>query len=148
MSKARRRVRPGCVSRPAPPRAQWPAAATRVRTGPSTRGAWWRWALLLALVVAAYGPALRADFVNWDDPIHVYENPRVTAPDALRRSWSDGRNPGFYPVLFALYRLEWLPPAPPPGLFPLSKGRPHARHPLSGGPPPGRAAPAGPRGRA
>src|SRR3989442_1634046 len=117
MSKARRRARPGTASRPAPPRAQSPAAATRVRTSPSTRGAWWRWALLLALVVAAYGPALRADFVNWDDPIHVYENPRVTAPDALRRSWSDGRNPGFYPVLFALYRLEWLP-APLRGLAP------------------------------
>src|SRR2546426_7249180 len=133
MSKARRRARPGTASRPAPPRAQSPAAATRVRTSPSTRGAWWRWALLLALVVAAYGPALRADFVNWDDPVHVYENPRVTAPDALRRSWCDGRNPGFYPVLFALYRLEWLPADPPPVLVPLEHGPPLAPNRRPGG---------------
>jgi len=133
MSKARRRARPGTASRPAPPRAQSPAAATRVRTSPSTRGAWWRWALLLALVVAAYGPALRADFVNWDDPIHVYENPRVTAPDALRRSWSDGRNPGFYPVLFALYRLEWLAADHRPWLFHLDNVLLHAGNALEVG---------------
>src|SRR2546428_13784706 len=106
MSKARRRARPGTASRPAPPRAQSPAAATRVRTSPSTRGAWWRWALLLALVVAAYGPALRADFVYLDDPIHGYENPRGTAPDALRRCWSDVRYSWVYPALFGLYHLQ------------------------------------------
>src|SRR3989442_14582558 len=133
MSKARRRARPGTASCPAPPRAQSPAAATRVRTSPSTRGAWWRWALLLVLVVAAYGPALRADFVNWDDPIHVYENPRVTAPDALRRSWSDGRNPGFYPVLFALYRLEWLAADHRPWLFHLDNVLLHVGNALLGG---------------
>src|SRR3989475_12884524 len=134
MGKARRRARPGTASRPAPPRSPSPAAATSVRPSPSTRGAWWRWALLFALVVAAYGPALRADFVNWDDPIHVYENPRVTAPDALRRSWSDGRNPGFYPVLFALYRLEWLAARHPPGLFPFANLLLPARTALAGGP--------------
>src|SRR5258705_285443 len=126
MSKARRGARPGTASRPAPPRAQSPAAATSVRTSPVTRGAWWRWALLLALVVAAYGPALRADFVNWDDPIHVYENPRVTDPDALRRSWSDGRNPGFYPVLFVLSVLRRGAPMTLPAAFVLvewSRGR-------------------------
>ena len=133
MSKARRGARPGTASRPAPPRAQSPAAATSVRTSPVTRGAWWRWALLLALVVAAYGPALRADFVNWDDPIHVYENPRVTAPDALRRSWSDGRNPGFYPVLFALYRLEWLAADHRPWLFHLDNVLLHAGNALEVG---------------
>jgi len=34
--------------------------------------------ILLALVFAAYAPSRRAEFVNWDDPVHVYENPRVT----------------------------------------------------------------------
>jgi hypothetical protein len=64
--------------------------------------------LLAALVVAAYGPALRADFVNWDDPSHAYENPRVTAPDALRGSLSDGSIPGFYPMLDGFYRFDRL----------------------------------------
>ena len=132
MSTARRRARPGTASRPAPPRAQSPAA-TSVRTSPATRGAWWRWVLLLALVVAAYEPTLRADFVDWDDPIHVYENPRVTAPDALRRSWSDGRNPGFYPVLFALYRLEWLAADHRPWLFHLDNVLLHAGNALEVG---------------
>src|SRR6266849_388930 len=126
MSKTRRRARPGTASRPAPPRAQSPAAATSVRTSPSTRGAWWRWALLAALVVAAYGPALRADFVNWDDPNHVYENPRVTAPDALWRSLSDGSVPGFYPVLYGFYRFEWHAGGRRPWLFHLDNVLLHA----------------------
>src|SRR2546422_8058901 len=97
--------------------------------------------LFRSLVFAAYAPSQRAEFVNWDDPIHVYENPRVTAPDALRRSWSDGRNPGFYPVLFALYRLEWLAADHPPWLFHLPNLLPHARNPPPGGLPPGGLAP-------
>jgi len=90
----------------------------------------WRWALLVALVVAAYGPALRADFVNWDDPVHVYENPRVIAPDALRRGWSDGREPGFYPVLFAVYRAEWRAAEGRPWLFHLDNVLLHAGNAL------------------
>src|ERR1051325_9339873 len=43
--------------------------------------AWLRWVVLVALVLAAYGAAVRADFVNWDDPYHVYENPRVVGSD-------------------------------------------------------------------
>jgi tetratricopeptide (TPR) repeat protein len=50
---------------------------------------------------------MRAEFVNWDDQAHVYENARVTAPDAFLRSWKDGREPGFYPVLYGIYTAEW-----------------------------------------
>src|SRR5206468_9515253 len=60
-------------------------------------------------------------------------NPRVTAPDALRRSWSDGRNPGFYPVLFALYRLEWLAADHRPWLFHLDNVLLHAGNALEVG---------------
>ena len=63
--------------------------------------------LLVGLVLAAYGSALTADFVNWDDDTHVYENPRVTAPDGLLRMWSDASSPGPYPILYAGYYLEW-----------------------------------------
>ncbi len=82
--------------------------------------------MLAALVVAAYGPALRADFVNWDDPNHVYENPRVTAPDALWRSLSDGSVPGFYPVLYGFYRFEWHAGGRRPWLFHLDNVLLHA----------------------
>src|SRR5215475_13243782 len=88
--------------------------------------AWGRWALLMAGIAVAYGAAVRADFVNWDDPVHVYENARVIAPDTLRRSWSDGRTPGFYPVLYGIYRLEWLAAAHRPWLFHLDNVVLHA----------------------
>jgi len=89
-----------------------------------------RWALLVALVLAVYAPVLQADFVNWDDPIDVYANPRVVASDWLRRSWSDGRTPGFYPVLYSAYRLEWLAGAQRPWLFHLDSVLLHAGNAL------------------
>ena len=92
----------------------------------SARRPCWRWVLLVALVLGAYGPSLRADFVNWDDPVHVYENLRVTGSDALRRSWSDGSDPGFYPVLYGLYRLEWQAGDHRPWLFHLDSVLLHA----------------------
>jgi tetratricopeptide (TPR) repeat protein len=82
--------------------------------------------LLIAFVLAAYGATLRADFVNWDDPVHVYENQRVTAPDALRRSWSNGTNPGFYPILFGTYGLEWRAAGGKPWLLHLDNVLLHA----------------------
>jgi Flp pilus assembly protein TadD len=85
-----------------------------------------RWALLVALVAATYGATVRADFVNWDDPVHVYESSRVVAPDAVRRSWSEVSPPGYYPVLFTTYRLEWLAGAHRPWLFHLDNVVLHA----------------------
>jgi hypothetical protein len=35
---------------------------------------------VLALVALAYAPTLSFDFVRWDDPLHVYENPLVLRP--------------------------------------------------------------------
>ena len=126
MRKARRPVRPGAASPPAP-RERSPAAASSL---PAAGHAWWRWALLVALVLAVYSPILHADFVNWDDPTDVYENPRVIAPDWFRRIWSDGSAPGFYPVLFIIYRLEWLAAAHQPWLFHLDSVLLHAGNAL------------------
>jgi protein O-mannosyl-transferase len=82
--------------------------------------------LLAVLVVAVYGPVLRADFVNWDDPYDVYWNSRVTASDWFGRSWTDGRMPGFYPVLYTIYRVEWLAADHRPWLFHLDNVLLHA----------------------
>jgi tetratricopeptide (TPR) repeat protein len=87
--------------------ARVPAPATHAADGRGERWVSWRWGALLVIVLVAYAPALRAAFVNWDDPIHVYESPRVIEPDGWRRSWRDGSEPGLYPVLFATYFVEW-----------------------------------------
>jgi tetratricopeptide (TPR) repeat protein len=79
----------------------------------------WRWVLLFVFVLAAYGPALRAGFVNWDDPLHVYESPRVIESDGWLRSWRDGSEPGLYPVLFTTYYAEWRLTGGKPWLFHL-----------------------------
>jgi len=43
-------------------------------------------ALLVGMVVAAYGPALSAGFI-WDDDVYVTENPLLHAPDGFERIW-------------------------------------------------------------
>jgi len=126
MAKRRRHARPSAGPRRVAREVQLRAAPT---SAPATRGArqaWWRWALLVGLVLAAYGRVLNADFVNWDDPKEVYGNLRVTAPDALARSWSDGSNPGFYPVLYDIYHVEWRAAAGKPWLFHLDNVLLHA----------------------
>ena len=98
----------------APVRPKPAPAALRI---PAARVRWWHWTLLALLIAAAYGPVVRADFLNWDDNTHVYENPRVVAPDGLRRSLHDASEPGLYPVLFTTYYLEWRAAGGKPWLF-------------------------------
>ena len=43
-------------------------------------------AVLVALVLAAYAPALRGGFV-WDDDFYLTGNSLIGAPDGLRRIW-------------------------------------------------------------
>jgi tetratricopeptide (TPR) repeat protein len=66
--------------------------------------------LLGALVFAAYGPALEAEFVAWDDLEYVTGNPQVQAQDPLR--WLEIFDPRvlvvreWTPVVTATYILE------------------------------------------
>ncbi len=76
-----------------------------------------RWAMagLLLATLAAYLPALRAGFI-WDDDHYVTGNRTLTAPDALRRIWTEpGATPQYYPLVFttfwAEHRLWGLDPA-------------------------------------
>lgn len=63
-------------------------------------------ALLLALVMVVYQPALRAGFV-WDDDKYVTENPLLTAPDGLRQIWfSTHTQSQYFPLVYTTFRLE------------------------------------------
>ena len=76
-------------------------------------------ALLVVLVIAVYSPTLQADFVNWDDQDHVSENLRVTEPGGLIRSWYDTESPGFYPITYTTFYVEWRAAGGAPWLFHL-----------------------------
>ncbi|MGO9204022.1 MAG: tetratricopeptide repeat protein [Limisphaerales bacterium] len=58
--------------------------------------------LLLALVVAAYWPALHAGFI-WDDDSLLTENPVVKAADGLRHIWFQAD----FPLALSSLWLEW-----------------------------------------
>jgi protein O-mannosyl-transferase len=76
------------------------------------------WVLAL-LAVAIFSPALLYDFVSWDDPLHVTQNPLVNGEGGVPW-WHWLRTPqlGYpSPVTVATYRLEWLIAGPGPGLF-------------------------------
>src|SRR5512139_839816 len=49
-----------------------------------------KWAALLivfCLTILVYLPALKNDFVNWDDDIYVYENPAIRTLDFKSIAW-------------------------------------------------------------
>ena len=43
--------------------------------------------LLAAVAFASFSPALRGDFVAWDDNINIYENPHIQTLDAAHWRW-------------------------------------------------------------
>lgn len=62
--------------------------------------------LLLGLLLAAYGPALRGGFL-WDDDVYVTGNELLTAPDGLRRIWFSTDSPSqYFPLTYTLMRAE------------------------------------------
>ncbi|MBW2697627.1 MAG: tetratricopeptide repeat protein [Deltaproteobacteria bacterium] len=63
--------------------------------------------LLVAMTVAAYGPALSAGFV-WDDDDYVSENPLLAAPDGIARIWLSMDAPSQYvPMVYTTFRFEY-----------------------------------------
>ncbi|HXV36723.1 MAG TPA: tetratricopeptide repeat protein [Myxococcota bacterium] len=64
-------------------------------------------ALLVALVIAAYAPALRAGFI-WDDDDYVTENPLLHVPDGFQRIWLSMDAPSqYFPLVYTAFRLEY-----------------------------------------
>ncbi len=63
--------------------------------------------LLLGMVVLAYLPALRGDFI-WDDDTHVSENQVLGAPGGLARIWTDRQSTcQYYPLTFSAFWLQF-----------------------------------------
>ncbi len=63
--------------------------------------------LLLVMVMLAYLPALRGDFI-WDDDTHVSENEVLRAPDGLARIWTDRHSTcQYYPLTFTGFWLQY-----------------------------------------
>jgi len=64
-------------------------------------------ALLVGMVLAAYGPALRAGFI-WDDDDYVTENPLLHAPDGFERIWLSMDAPSqYFPLVYSAFRIEY-----------------------------------------
>jgi len=64
-------------------------------------------ALLVGMVLAAYGPALRAGFI-WDDDDYVTENPLLHTPDGFERIWLSMDAPSqYFPLVYSAFRIEY-----------------------------------------
>ncbi|HNM26352.1 MAG TPA: hypothetical protein PKL15_13015 [Saprospiraceae bacterium] len=103
-------VRPS-ESRPVPP-ANTRKSAT-AQPGPGGLWAIWIPAILL-LVYFAYQPALQNDFVNWDDPTYVTENPLLLRPTPENKAalWSQPVSLNYHPL--TMLSLAWnMDPAKP-----------------------------------
>lgn len=73
-----------------------------------------RWVYLLALgiivaVAVVYLPSYRAEFI-WDDDDYILLNPLVTEPGGLADIWNpqSSLNPQYYPLVFTMFRLEYV----------------------------------------
>lgn len=62
-------------------------------------------AAMAALVL--YAPALRFDFIGWDDGAYVTLNENVTGPGGLGAIWFTSDNEQYYPLTFTSYWLEY-----------------------------------------
>jgi tetratricopeptide (TPR) repeat protein len=71
-----------------------------------------RWIIGLTLIAATlivYAQALRFDFVSWDDPIYVTQNPQVRAGltlDGVRSAFSTGERANWHPLVTLSHMLD------------------------------------------
>ncbi len=64
-------------------------------------------ALILALVLVAYGPALRGGFI-WDDDAYVTDNVHLRSTAGLANIWFElGATPQYYPAVFTTFWIEY-----------------------------------------
>src|SRR5687768_14840039 len=79
--------------------------------------AWWPAALLVAAVLAAFAPAMTAEFVTWDDRHNLFRNPRMNPP-TLEGVWWYWTNPYkdlYVPVTYTVWSaLAMLAETPTP----------------------------------
>lgn len=60
---------------------------------------------LVAAVILAYTPALRAGYI-WDDDYYVTRNPWVAAVDGLGAIWTPGNTVQYYPAVFSSFWIQ------------------------------------------
>src|SRR5262249_46022647 len=101
-------------------------AASAGTEAPSRQAAWLPAMLVAALTILVYAHTFGGDFLRWDDPEHVTQNLRVTAPDGVARAWSETADPGFYPVTYMTWWAEWRFGGGKPWLFRLDNTLLHA----------------------
>ncbi|MEZ4652389.1 MAG: hypothetical protein R3E12_01985 [Candidatus Eisenbacteria bacterium] len=66
-----------------------------------------RGALLVALTIVAYWPALHAGYI-WDDDAYVLQNLTLRSLDGLRRIWFEvGAVPQYYPLVHTTFWIEY-----------------------------------------
>ena len=85
------------------------------RVQPSPRGVRWPVPALLLVLTLVYGRLLFADFVRFDDDLHVYANPFLNPPTAqsLLRLWQRTYEHLYVPLAYTLYAaLAWLGSVP------------------------------------
>ncbi len=61
-------------------------------------------AALIALLVAAYAPSFRGDFL-WDDDLHITANPTIVGPLGLKEIWSSARA-AYFPLVLTNFKLQ------------------------------------------
>ena len=68
---------------------------------------WWVGAAILyALVLLAYAPAMRGQFIG-DDEVHIANQPLVHQPAGIFKFWTTTRTTNYYPLTFSLWWVQW-----------------------------------------
>ena len=102
MSRRRR------IGRPAPkqPSQAPPAIASRPRVDRRWLGRLGPAALLCALVLIGYWPAVHGGFI-WDDSVLLSDNAMIKAPDGLYRFWFTTEAHDYWPLTSTTFWAEW-----------------------------------------
>ena len=89
--------------------------------GDVTRSDFWIYAALLAVVFALYAQVHNFEFVNFDDPVYVTQNPHVRdglTLDGLKWTFTSGYAANWFPLTWISYMLDVQ-------IFGLSSGAQH-----------------------
>lgn len=64
-------------------------------------------ALLILIVVGVYALAMSAEFIGWDDPTNVPDNPvlKLAGPQAIARFWSGPYDKLYIPVTYTVWTI-------------------------------------------
>src|SRR3954453_5481469 len=68
--------------------------------------AWIPALVLMAIVAAAFWPALKNGFI-WDDDLMLTENPLIKAAGGLKLIWFTNKPTDFFPVTYTDLWIEW-----------------------------------------